>query len=130
MERKVNFAPTVGISSLLVSFAVLCMAVFALLAVATVRADVRLAEKTRSAAVDYYEAECQAQELLARLRSGELPSGVTEENGVYFYSCPISDTQNLQVQVSAQDYSILRWQVCTSVTWEAEETIPVWDGQA
>ena len=80
MEDKKRFSPpVVGGSSLLVIFAVLCLTVFALLSLSTVRADVRLSEASAQAVSGYYQADCQAEAILARLRSGELPPGVTAE---------------------------------------------------
>ena len=50
MEDKKRFSPpVVGGSSLLVIFAVLCLTVFALLSLSTVRADVRLSEASAQA---------------------------------------------------------------------------------
>lgn len=66
----------VGISSLLVIFAVLCLTVFALLSVSTVQAQLRLAESTRSAITGYYRADAEAEEILAKLRAGEISEGV------------------------------------------------------
>lgn len=128
-ERKLS-PPAVGASSLLVIFAVLCLTVFALLSVSTVRADGRLGDNVQCAVTNYYAADCQAEAILARLRSGEIPEGVTEENGVYTYACTISDTQVLAVQVvlEADSYRILRWQACSSIQWEADDRIPVWSG--
>ena len=57
----------VGISSLLVIFAVLCLAVFALLSVSTVQAQNRLAESSREAVLGYYRADCEAETVLAAL---------------------------------------------------------------
>ena len=91
--------PAVGGVSLLVVFAVLCLTVFALLALATVQADVRLADASAQAVADYYAADCRAQELLARLRRGERPEGVELLDHIARYAVPISDTQELQVEV-------------------------------
>ena len=71
--------PAVGGISLLVVFAVLCLTVFALLALTTVQADNRLADASAKAVTDYYAADCRAQEILARLRNGERPEGVEHE---------------------------------------------------
>ena len=119
-----------GASSLLVIFAVLCLTVFALLSISTVRADGRLGDKVQSAVTGYYQADCRAEGILARLRSGEIPEGVSVENGIYTYACPISDTQVLAVQVTITEssYRILRWQTMSTVRWEADDRIPVWDG--
>ena len=131
MNKKRTFSPpAVGASSLLVIFAVLCLTVFALLSIATVRADGQLGDNVERAVSGYYAADCQAEQLLAQLRTGELPEGVTEENGMYTYTFPISDTQILAVQVvlDGDSYRILRWQALSSVSWEADDRIPVWDG--
>ena len=130
MEKQKFSPPAVGASSLLVIFAVLCLTVFALLSIATVRADGRLGDNVEQAVTGYYQADCQAEEILARLRGGEMPEGVTLENGIYTYTCPISDTQVLAVQVAlTQDtYQILRWQARSTVSWQADDRIPVWNG--
>ena len=131
MSQKQNFSPpAVGASSLLVIFAVLCLTVFALLSIATVRADGRLGDKVEENVIGYYQADCQAEEILARLRNGEMPAGVTLEHGVYTYACPISDTQVLAVQVYLDEdtYQILRWQARSTVSWQADDRIPVWNG--
>ncbi len=133
--------PAVGGVSLLVVFAVLCLTVFALLALATVQADVRLADASAQAVADYYAADCRAQELLARLRRGERPEGVEilerreEEAYIARYAVPISDTQELQVEVELTEepgdrrrWRVIRWQAVPSVVWEGDETLEVWDG--
>lgn len=128
-ERR--FAPpAVGGVSLLVVFAVLCLTVFALLSLATVQADTRLADASAQAVAEYYAADCEAQAILARLRAGERLEGVESFGGIYAYTCPISDTQELQVEVWLKDghYKILRWEAAASVEWEADSTLELWDG--
>lgn len=120
----------VGSASLLVIFAVLCLSVFALLSLSTAQAGIRL-QKTSSAAVeDYYRADREAEELLARLREGDIPPGVTRQDGVYRYTVPISDTQALAVSaaVDGERYTVLRWQAVSTVSWQTEDGLPVWDG--
>lgn len=130
-EKQRSAPPMVGASSLLVIFAVLCLTVFALLSVSTVRADQRLSDNAAEAVEEYYAADCAAEEILARLRAGERPEGVREENGVYTYACTISDTQTLVVEVAVDgaQYSILRWQAVSTADWKADDTLPVWSGK-
>lgn len=138
MARRVHFSPpAVGGVSLLVVFAVLCLTVFALLSLTTVRADVRLADASAQAVSDYYAADCQAQEILARLRAGETPDGVTwsfpMEGGEteYSYTVSISNTQELQVEVLVWPdgrWSVQRWQAAAAGGWEIDEGLEVWDG--
>lgn len=137
-QRKVSVsAPAVGGVSLLVVFAVLCLTVFALLSLATVQADARLADASVQAVSDYYAADTDAQRILARLRSGEIPPEVTahtedsRRTGTrYTYSCPISDSQELQVEVllEGKDYTILSWRAVTVSEWEFDDSLDLWDG--
>lgn len=142
-KRQERFSPpAVGGISLLVVFAVLCLTVFALLALTTVQADTRLADASAKAVSDYYAADCKAQEILAWLRAGEIPEGVEMRDwpgyGVYTasYEVPISDTQELQVEVELTEeeadynwrYQVVRWQAVPTVEWEGDESLDVWDG--
>ena len=122
--------PAVGGSSLLAIFAVLCLTVFALLGLSTAQAGQRLSQTAARAVSDYYRADCQAEELFARLRAGELPDGVTQTGDIYSYICPVSDTQQLQVAVqhTGRGWTVLRWQTESSARWEVNERLPVWDG--
>lgn len=132
MAEKGHFSPpVVGASSLLVIFAVLCLTVFALLSISTVQADGRLSENAAAAVEGYYAADCAAEEILSRLRSGQIPAGVSEENGIYSYTCTISDTQALVVEVAVDgaDYTILRWQAVSTAHWQADDSLPVWNAE-
>lgn len=128
--------PAVGGSSLLAVFAVLCLTVFALLSLTTVQADARLAEASVKAVSDYYTADVKAQEILARLRAGEAPeeldASVTEYPDRIKYICPISDTQNLEVEVrlDGAGYTILRWQAAPAREPESDGMPELWDGAA
>ncbi len=129
--KKERFAtPAAGGTSLLVVFAVLCLTVFALLSLATVQADVRLGDASAKAVSAYYAADCEAQEILARLLTGEIPEDVSFEGNTFFYSCFISERQKLDVEVLVEgdSYTILRWQAVPAVAWEADDSLIVWDG--
>lgn len=130
--REGGRTPTVvGGSSLLVIFAVLCLTVFAVLSLTQAQADRRLAQNSWSAVTGYYRADCQAQEILSRLRAGERPEGVTEEGeGIFSYACPISDTQTMEVRVrlAGERYEVLRWQAVFTADWQADDDLDLWDG--
>ena len=111
-------------------FAVLCLTVFALLSLSTVQADVRLADASVRAVSEYYAADRQAQEILARLRAGEFPEEITMEGDVYGYTCPISENRNLKVEVRLRgsEYTVLCWQSVPAEEWESDDTLELWDG--
>lgn len=127
---KIKVPTVVGLGSLLTIFAVLCLCIFAVLTVATVQSDARLSDNASRAVEQYYAADCCAQQLLAQLRAGEMPDGVTAENGVYTYYCAISDTQALYVQVAINEdnYEILRYQAVSTTDWQADDKLHVWSG--
>ena len=132
MKDKTTITPpVVGASSLLVIFAVLCLTIFALLSISTVQANGRLSDHATKAVTDYYEADAEAERILAKLRAGEKPAGVSQNGNLYTYTCTVSDTQVLAVQVVVENdtYTILRWQVISNVRWQADDKRPVWDGQ-
>ena len=124
--------PLIGGSSLFVIFAVLCLTIFALLSLSTVRADQRLQQAAVQAVTGYYEADRAAEEILSQLRAGRCPQGVTDRGeGHYAYACPISERQQLQVEVlvTGADYAVLRWQVVSTLDWQADDQLTVWDGE-
>ena len=115
-EKRSGFSfPVVGGTSLLVMFAVLCLITSAVLSLSTVKAGDRLGEASAEAVMEYYAADYEAERILAQLRSGILPEGVVFEGDVYGYSCPVSETQRLQVSVQkvGEDWKVLRWMVVT-----------------
>ena len=131
MDRKRRFSPpVVGGSSLLTVFAVLCLTVFALLSLSTVLADGRLSDLSAQAVTDYYEADCRAEEIFAKLRAGEIPAEVTEADGVYSYACPVSDTQTLLVSVQEQrtGWAVVQWKTVSTADWQEDESLNLWDG--
>lgn len=47
------------------------------------------------------------------------------------YTVPISDTQELQVEVALYgdgSYEIVRWQAVPTAEWEPDDTLDLWDG--
>lgn len=129
-SSRSGFRPPPGASALLVIFAVLCLTVLAMLSLSTVQADARLSDASAEAVTGYYAADYQAEEILAQLRTGTVPSGVWEEDGVYYYKCTVSDTQDLEVAVRIEGsaYTVLRWQMVPSGTWEPGDGPELWDG--
>ena len=119
--------PAVGGSSLLVIFAVLCLTIFALLGLSTVQADSRMAEASCNAVRQYYEADAEAEQILASLRQGKIP---TEEGEIYSYRCQVSEVQAIEVdvQITGDSYRVFRWQLVSTTEWEADDSLDVWTG--
>ncbi len=130
-ERKRLSPPAVGGSSLLTIFGVLCLTVFALLSLTTVLSDKRLSETTLDHVEQYYAADAMAEEILAQIRAGRIPDTVLVDDTVYSYSCPISDTQTLEVVVTLSgdgSYAVEKWQAVSAVEWETDLGLDLWLG--
>lgn len=122
--------PAFGASALLVTFAVLCLTVFSLLSLSTALAQKRLADASVQTVQAYYEADLQAEEIFARLRSGETVAGVQAQGKHYCYRCTVTEYQTLEVELQrdGEQWQICRWQVVTQ-SIPISETLPVWDGK-
>lgn len=121
---------TLGGTSLMLIFAVLCLTVFAVLSLSTAKAGDQLSESMQTAVQDYYDADNKAEEILASLRRGEFNEEVEDlGDDTYSYRCPINERLSLyvSVQVSGDEYEILQWQAAVddSMIFETQE---VWDG--
>lgn len=134
-DRSSDFTPpAVGGASLLVVFAVLCLTVFVLLSLTTVSADDRVSKASADSVYDYYSADFEAQEILAQIRAGEIPEGVTVSGNVYSYECSLSDTRALSVEVrvdgtdAESGFTVLKWQVVNTGSTEIDESLDLWDG--
>ena len=128
MNKNRRGITLVGGSSLLVIFSVLCLTVFALLALSTVKADIRIADASIQSIEEYYRADCEAEEILAQIRQGNVPDGVEQDGDVYAYSCHVSDTQVLSViaEVTDTNYKIYQWKMILTEQWSPDEYIEVW----
>lgn len=128
-ENSRGSMPLFGGSSLLVIFAVLVLTVFLLLTLTSVQTDGRLADASVEAIQSFYAADLQAEEIFARLRAGEQPGQVQKEDDLYWYTCPVSENQRLDVVVrrTEEGWQVLRWKTVAADA-ESADTLPVWDG--
>ena len=95
MEDKKRFSPpVVGGSSLLVIFAVLCLTVFALLSLSTVRADVRLSEASVQAVSDSCPIS-DTQSLMVQVRLNGTQYEILRWQAVYTASWQPDDSLNV-----------------------------------
>lgn len=126
-KREGNFRPAIGGTGLLVIFAVLCLVVFSLLSLHTVLAEQRLSQAAARSVTAWYDADLQAQQIFARLRSGETVPGVEQTGDCYQYTVPISSHQTLQVVLKEQNnrWEVLSWQTL-SHSEDGNTALPVW----
>jgi len=128
--KRMNVIPVGGIS-LLVIFTVLCLTVFAWLGLSSVQAEGRLCTAAAEAIKGYYEADYEAEQILARLRAGEVPASVEAKGNCYRYKCKVSEVQTLVVEVEVQEesYRVLQWKLESAAEWTPEDGAELWDGE-
>ncbi len=129
MKRQRLSLPAVGVSSLMTIFAVLCLAVFALLSIATVRSQTELSLAAARAVESYCLADLEMEQLTARIRLGDIPEEALLQDGVYRLVCPISQTQQLEAELDAQTLAVLRWQVVSKLDLTQNNSPELWSGQ-
>ena len=130
MSKRERSGPAaVGGSSLLVIFAVLCLTVFALLSLSSAQAERRQADAATDSVRAYYDADLLAQEVYARLRSGETVAGVRQNDGIFEYEIPVSQRQILLIRLVKTDdiWSVLRWEAVPMES-EMDDSLDVWKG--
>ena len=130
MKRRESAAP-VGAGMLLVSFSVLCLVAFAALCLSSAGAEDRLSRASAETLLARREADAEAEAILARLRAGEVPEGVRQENDVYDYTVPIAPDRELRVSVrrAGETYTVLFWREAPTGDWQADDRLTLWDGE-
>lgn len=98
-RRKNGTGISVGSSSVLVIFVVLCLTAFATLSLVSAKADYKLTQKATQATTEYYMADAQAEEYLQILHKALQSTGMTDNL--------LTEEKLLDVQVtcvSKEDY--------------------------
>ena len=109
----------------------LCLVAFAALCLSSAGAEDRLSRASAGTLLARREADAEAEAILARLRAGEVPEGVRQENDVYDYTVPIAPDRELQVSVrrAGETYTVLSWREVPTGDWQADERLTLWDGE-
>lgn len=128
--KNIPLSP-VGAGSLLAAFAIVCLTVFALLSLTTAHREQQLSDSAHRAVSGYYEADFRAQEIFARLRTGELPPQVTRLDHLYTYRIPVCGHSCLEIALeqTGSGWNILRWQLSAEPPEETAQPLEVWTGQ-
>lgn len=117
--------------SLLMTFCVLCLSIFAALAMSTAMREQRFSEQYNKSAVNYYQADAEAVRIFEQILDGEpVDVDYTIDGDIFRFSVPVSDTQSLNVEVRASldTKEILSWKTAFSAAWETNDYIEIWDG--
>ncbi|MGM9521430.1 MAG: hypothetical protein ACI3VB_03015 [Oscillospiraceae bacterium] len=135
-----------GITTVAVIFAVICLTIFAVLSLSTASQEKKLAEKYAASVTAYWQADGECTELAdafgALLKTGagfnELSAfaaangaDIYEEDGEIYvsYSRQIDGTNSLFVTLKLSDgVHVTQWQQVYTGLWEADISLDVWQG--
>ncbi len=154
-ERTFSGGVNIGGMTVLVIFTLLCLTIFSVLSLASAQADHRLSQKSLEQTAQYYAADGKAEE---RLRSvSETLAEAAEESGnesgfwekaafllgegfssgdkTFSFQEKINDSMNLSVKLQIvygdpPKAEVLQWQSVSTVEYEIDDTLTLWDGES
>ena len=137
MKQKGSFRISIGTSSIVMIFVVLCLTVFAVLSFISADADFRLTERTADSTGYYYKADAEMQAAIAKvdalLKKGVPNSAFTSESlgvqlsrlsaGTLQLTVPVDQNRQLQAVLTVPGengtrFSVTRYQVVVTRPWE------------
>ena len=153
-EKSSRNKVSIGASSLILIFIVLCMATFGLLSLSSAQGDLKLARRNADAVKGYYEADNKGQQLLKDVdgvlmeemgkgqdsaqcsleikdRLGDL---YDRETGLISTDIPMDRGRSLRIELvlmcGEKRYEVKSWYVYNSEEYEIDTSMPVWGGEA
>lgn len=112
-----------GVATLVVAFAILCIAVFSILALSTAKSEKKFSDAAVKNITDYYAAESAAVEKIAKMQE-------EGQTGECAFTVPVSDTRSLQVKADIQENGVefKKFQLAYTADWYPDESLDVWGG--
>ena len=153
-EKSSRNKVSIGASSLILIFIVLCMATFGLLSLSSAQGDLKLARRNADAVKGYYEADNKGQQwlkdvdgvLLEEMGKGQdsaqcsleikdrLGDLYDRETGLISTDIPMDRGRSLRIELvlmcGEKRYEVKSWYVYNSEEYEIDTSMPVWGGEA
>ena len=117
---------TIGISSIVLIFMILCLAVFSLLSLSDAKSALTFAQKRAETVQIYYEADIEAQKFIRDYRAQDAEQKQPEAAVVY--ELPMRSGQTLHLELSADGSDILSYYVYNNTDYVIDSDLPVWGG--
>ena len=152
-EKSSRNKVSIGASSLILIFIVLCMATFGLLSLSSAQGDLKLARRNADAVKGYYEADNKGQKwlkdvdgvLMEEMGKGQdsaqcsleikdrLGDLYDRETGLISTDIPMDRGRSLRIELvlmcGEKRYEVKSWYVYNSEEYEIDTSMPVWGGQ-
>ena len=138
---------TIGISSIVLIFMILCLAVFSLLSLTDAKSALTFAQKHADTVQMYYESDASAQTFIRDYRDlysedvqpsdilsklyPSLPSGsqvTTDNETLVICEFPIRSGQTLHLELESDGSQILAYYVYNNTDYVIDSDLPVWAG--
>ena len=122
---------TIGISSIVLIFLILCLSVFCLLSISDARSARSFAERHAASVQMYYEADAAGQAFIRDYRNSLKSGGdmaATPNSGTVLHDIPMDSGQTLHIELSADGEQILAYYVYNSSEYVIDSQLPVWGG--
>ena len=153
-EKSSRNKVSIGASSLILIFIVLCMATFGLLSLSSAQGDLKLARRNADAVKGYYEADNEGQQwlkdvdgvLMEEMGKGQNSDQCTleikdrlgdlydRETGLISTDIPMDRGRSLRIELvlmcGEKRYEVKSWYVYNSEEYEIDTSMPVWGGEA
>ncbi len=153
-EKSSRNKVSIGASSLILIFIVLCMATFGLLSLSSAQGDLKLARRNADAVKGYYEADNKGQKwlkdvdgvLMEEMGKGQdsaqcsleikdrLGDLYDRETGLISTDIPMDRGRSLRIELvlmcGEKRYEVKSWYVYNSEEYEIDTSMPVWGGEA
>lgn len=134
-----------GISSLMIVFTVLALAIFTLLDLLTVRQDLSMSRKYSAAQEEYYAADTLAVQKLSQLNTLISENSdpkllkfaaenagftVSDDGQTISWRSDINDNQYIECEVVITDgeAKVTKWCTMHTDAYAHEDSLPIWDG--
>lgn len=154
-NEEIKSKTSIGISSLILIFIILCLATFGLLALSSAKGDLALARRNAEAVGEYYKADGLGEEFLKMTDqtldavfldsqqdvevykaalTEKLGDYYQEETGMIVTDISMDRGQALHIELvltcsENQKYQIQNWKVINLEDYEIDDSRPVWTGQ-
>ena len=152
-EKSSRNKVSIGASSLILIFIVLCMATFGLLSLSSAQGDLKLARRNADAVKGYYEADNKGQQwlkdvdgvLMEEMGKGQdsaqcsleikdrLGDLYDRETGLISTDIPMDRGRSLRIELvlmcGEKRYEVKSWYVYNSEVYEIDTSMPVWGGE-
>lgn len=138
-DRFIHRPVRTGALTLLIAAVLICLAVLAVLALATAKADLAMAERSlaglqKQAALETAGQQCLADLDAAIKEEGKLPDGAVRLDDGSITDSVTLEGDTLQISLRPKSsagtdpaaYTITAWRIITA--WEPDQTLDLWNG--